>query len=205
MQAHRGAREARSSCVPATTTAATTATMDEFVENTKALWVPSSIARVHRPSTVEFLRNYVATNTPCIITGLMDTWPAMRKWDSAFLARASGDTQVTVDVTPGGHGDCVLRTGADAGDERWFVKPEEREMTLAQFLDIAADESFDGVAYLSHQNDSLRQEFPGLASDVPEALPLGAEAFGNAPDAVNLWIGDERAVSAVHKDHYENL
>lgn len=27
----------------------------------------------------------------------------------------------------------------------------------------------------------------------------------DGPDAVNLWMGDERAVSAMHKDHYENL
>lgn len=32
------------------------------------------------------------------------------------------------------------------------------------------------------------------------------EAFGKGPpDAMNLWIGDERAVSSMHKDHYENL
>ena len=30
-------------------------------------------------------------------------------------------------------------------------------------------------------------------------------AVGAPPDAVNLWIGDNRAVSSVHKDPYENL
>lgn len=35
------------------------------------------------------------------------------------------------------------------------------------------------------------------------SLALAREAFGNEPDAVNLWIGDDRSVSAVHKDHYE--
>jgi hypothetical protein len=29
--------------------------------------------------------------------------------------------------------------------------------------------------------------------------------FGVSPDAVNLWIGNEQAVSSMHKDHYENL
>ncbi|CAN0425759.1 unnamed protein product, partial [Hapterophycus canaliculatus] len=53
------------------------------------------------------------------------------------------------------------------------------------------------------QNDSLRQEFPGLAADVEPSLALARETFGNEPDAVNLWIGDDRSVSAVHKDHYE--
>lgn len=53
------------------------------------------------------------------------------------------------------------------------------------------------------QNDSLRDEFPELYEDVPAFLELGKEAFGNEPDAVNIWIGDERAVSSMHKDHYE--
>ncbi|CAN0439430.1 unnamed protein product, partial [Ectocarpus sp. 13 AM-2016] len=55
----------------------------------------------------------------------------------------------------------------------------------------------------AEQNDSLRQEFPGLMEDVEPFLGLAREAFGNEPDAVNLWIGDERSLSAVHKDHYE--
>ncbi|PVD33808.1 hypothetical protein C0Q70_05069 [Pomacea canaliculata] len=28
---------------------------------------------------------------------------------------------------------------------------------------------------------------------------------GKTPDAVNLWIGDGRAVTSMHRDHYENL
>lgn len=39
--------------------------------------------------------------------------------------------------------------------------------------------------------------------DVEPFVALAGEAFGNEPDAVNLWIGDDRSVSAVHKDHYE--
>ena len=29
--------------------------------------------------------------------------------------------------------------------------------------------------------------------------------FDNEPDATNLWIGDSRSVSSIHKDHYENI
>lgn len=41
--------------------------------------------------------------------------------------------------------------------------------------------------------------------DVHPCLPLAEQAFGNRPDAINLWIGDERSVSSMHKDHYENF
>lgn len=63
----------------------------------------------------------------------------------------------------------------------------------------------DGVPYLSQQNDSLRVELPGLAGDVPTSVPFAQKAFGNDPEAVNLWIGDERAVSTTHRDFYENI
>jgi Cupin-like domain len=55
------------------------------------------------------------------------------------------------------------------------------------------------VPYYSHQNDCLRCELPQLMADVPPSIPLAAEAFGNQPDAVNVWIGDDRSVSSVHK------
>jgi jumonji domain-containing protein 7 len=29
--------------------------------------------------------------------------------------------------------------------------------------------------------------------------------MGKAPDAVNLWIGDERSETTFHRDHYENV
>ncbi|RHY35499.1 hypothetical protein DYB32_000014, partial [Aphanomyces invadans] len=52
-------------------------------------------------------------------------------------------------------------------------------------------------------NDSLRDQFPDLLEDVDPMLDFAAEAFGNSPEAVNLWIGDARAISTMHKDHYE--
>jgi len=91
----------------------------------------------------------------------------------------------------------------------------------------------DCVLYYSRQNDCLREELSplwnlkqpsknedGVGSHVfPRSFPWAEEAFfgqrsgapdsatstEGGPDAVNLWMGDERAVSAMHKDHYENL
>jgi uncharacterized protein YjaZ len=55
------------------------------------------------------------------------------------------------------------------------------------------------------QNSNLTEEFPVLLQDVDAQLEFAAEAFGAAPDAVNLWIGDQRSETTFHKDHYENL
>lgn len=31
------------------------------------------------------------------------------------------------------------------------------------------------------------------------------QVFGGKPEAINLWIGDERSVTSFHKDHFENM
>ena len=70
------------------------------------------------------------------------------------------------------------------------------------------EESFDEppVVYYSRQNDCLRTELPTLSKLFPPTIQFAQEAFGTgSPDAINLWMGNERSVSSMHKDHYENL
>ena len=58
------------------------------------------------------------------------------------------------------------------------------------------------------KNDCLRTEVAKLFSTqiFPTTFSFAEEAFGTGPpDAINLWIGNERSVSSMHKDHYENL
>ena len=99
-----------------------------------------------------------------------------------------------------------------AASEGIFILPEERRMSLGSFFDLLEASRYDsslGVPYVSHQNDSLRSgsqfgAIPGLsgALDPPK---WAAEALGGEPEAVNVWIGDERSRTSMHLDHYENL
>jgi jumonji domain-containing protein 7 len=41
--------------------------------------------------------------------------------------------------------------------------------------------------------------------DAEPHLAWASEAMGGPPEAVNMWVGDERAVTSLHKDHYENI
>lgn len=203
-------------------------------DDTQSLWVnpQSSVRRLSRmPSPTTFFKDYVSTSTPVIIEGGAASWNAAKSWDLESLCRANPELEVTVDYTPDGRGDCVVdldannqvlgkvesgSDGSGGGSGMVFVKPEERRLTFQAFAEgllAFNDREGDpephgagfGVPYLSHQNDSLRLEFPGLMADVEPFLHLAREAFGNEPDAVNLWIGDERSMSSVHKDHYENM
>ena len=39
----------------------------------------------------------------------------------------------------------------------------------------------------------------------PQFIPFANDAFNDEPEAVNVWIGNEKSVSSMHKDHYENI
>lgn len=130
----------------------------------------------------------------------------MRSWgDLARLARDNAELgEVTVDFTPDGKGDCVIdsnpRSGVDhscgsggalpaysESNSSIFVKPEERRMKFASFVDLLSETGTSptpyphqgaedlserarcrgsngsgdgkaGVPYLSHQVRSVRHE-----------------------------------------------
>ena len=90
-------------------------------------------------------------------------------------------------LTPNGRADAV--TQLPEGGAECFVLPALRRMRVAEFLTLLAstrEQAGAGtlVAYMHAQNDSLRQELPGLLQngDVDAELPWANEAFGGPPE-----------------------
>ncbi|KAL6075674.1 JmjC domain-containing protein 7 [Balamuthia mandrillaris] len=168
-------------------------------EEASELYLPSEIPRVPVPaSPLEFYREYVAPNKPVIFTNSVDHWPALTRWSNEYLAEVLADCEVTVDVTPTGYGDAIV------GDR--FVTPDIRKMPFTHFLQALSDHSsFNGIPYIQHQNGNFSKDFSKLWRDIEEDIEWVTEALGMPPDVVNFWMGDDRSVSSLHKDHYENL
>lgn len=57
-----------------------------------------TVERRYRLSRGEFLRDYYSANRPVIITGMMDDWPAMKKWSLDYFMERFGDRQVDVQM-----------------------------------------------------------------------------------------------------------
>lgn len=57
------------------------------------------------------------------------------------------------------------------------------------------------------ENDNLRNEYSPLFADVERDIPWARIALNHTagPDAINLWIGNARSVTALHRDSYENI
>lgn len=190
--------------------------LDCLDENTTDFWVNYNIPVLDCPSAVEFLREAYSLYHPVIIRGATSDWPALRKWDKDYLVESLGGDKVNINISTDGFGDCVKvvsasdiisSNSAQSDDYReCFVYPAECDMSISDFFTLLENRDPEYcVPYLSQQNDNLRSSFPSLMSDI-QPLKFAEEAFGvTEPEAVNLWIGDERSVSSIHKDHYENM
>lgn len=173
---------------------------------TKDYWVAHQVEVLECPSALDFMRKAIIPYRPVILRGLMDDWNAMEQWDMEHLCEVMGDSTVPVNLTPDGFADAVKSVRINEEESRIFTYPCELNMPFSKFYDImmAPDGINDAVPYLSEQNDNLRQKFSSLANDIPSQLPIAAEAFPEAEtEAINLWIGDERSITSLHKDHFE--
>ncbi|GIL42659.1 hypothetical protein Vafri_605 [Volvox africanus] len=170
-------------------------------------------------SPLRFATEYVQRNKPVVITDAIDGWPALRLWGERYMeSHPAGEVVVTVDVTPNGRGDAITTVADNVAGrlQQWFVTPHERRMTLKEFFSLmrksrGTDQSASTVRaprevpYMQHQNSNLSEELGLLLDDIGPGLPWAEEVFGGPPEAINIWIGDERSATSFHKDHYDNL
>jgi jumonji domain-containing protein 7 len=72
------------------------------------------------------------------------------------------------------------------------------------FDDFISKINGQNVLYIQQQCDNFRsEEYKSLSDDVNE-FDWVKNSLGT-PDAVNIWMGENRSVTSLHKDHYENL
>ncbi|KAI8951331.1 phospholipase A2 [Xylaria longipes] len=166
------------------------------------------------PSPLEFMR-YVARNTPFVVRRGARDWAATRTWDAAYLRSRLAGSKVNVAVTPFGNADAPT---LDCEGHTIFAKPHEEDQEFSEFLDYVIQQEKssssdseqqarkgDEVRYAQTQNDNLRHEYITLFSQVEKSIAFARIALERDPDAINMWIGNSRSVTALHRDNYENI
>ena len=144
---------------------------------------------------LEFYRDFVGRSRPCVFKAKQCAGA-----DAESLLKRDGIVKVS--VTPNGRAD------AECGGK--FYLPAYEHVTVAELLD---DLSCGGmknnrILYASNQNDCLRQEGAYEAMRDIGAVDENSafdEIFGAKADARNIWIGDARSVTSIHRDFYENV
>ncbi|XP_030299033.1 bifunctional peptidase and (3S)-lysyl hydroxylase JMJD7 isoform X2 [Sparus aurata] len=153
----------------------------EFSLEAHDLYLNQSVPYLEEPpDPLQFYRDWIGPNKPCIIRNAFSHWPALSRWSPEYLREKVGSKVISVAVTPNGYADAV------SGDR--FVMPEERRMSFSAVLDIIEGkvEVGGGVFYVQKQCSNLTEELPELTDDVEPHVS---------------WMSD----ALVHKDHYENL
>lgn len=163
-----------------------------FVE----LYLQSKVAEINytKITPLTFYRDYVSKNIPLVIKGVIKDWPAVNKWSIPYLRKVFGDENVSVAVTPNGYADAIARRDDDT--KEFFVMPEERLLTMSEFLDTLENVKKNSIFYIQKQNSNFINSFRKLWSDAEVEISWATQAFGKQPDAVNFWMGDERAVTS---------
>ncbi|XP_036398850.1 bifunctional peptidase and (3S)-lysyl hydroxylase JMJD7 isoform X4 [Megalops cyprinoides] len=101
----------------------------DFPKEARELYLNETVPYLDQPpSPLEFYREWIGPNKPCIIRNAFSHWPALHKWSPPYFRQVVGSKMISVAVTPNGYADAVL------GDR--FIMPEERHMTFSSLLDI---------------------------------------------------------------------
>jgi len=110
--------------------------LESFSEDIEYLWCTQKQIPVleQPPSPLTFLRDSVSVSRPCIIRNAVfreESEPL--KLVLEVLVAMDPDLELTVDVTPDGHGDCLRQVqSSNSTPKRLFVQPEQQKMTLKE-------------------------------------------------------------------------
>ncbi|XP_059275496.1 lysine-specific demethylase JMJ32 [Lycium ferocissimum] len=158
------------------------------------------------PTPLQFLRDYISPNKPCLISNSINHWPATTLWHStSYLLKTLSSNTVSLHVTPTGHAD-ALTPHPNYPSTLCFASGEVQHLRFPDALTrVLESEQNKCVGYLQQQNDCLRSEYGVLSEDCDSDFDWASEAFGCLPEAVNLWVGNELSETSFHKDHYENI
>jgi jumonji domain-containing protein 7 len=88
----------------------------------------------------------------------------------------------------------------------------EEEQAFDNFMDYLIRQETDPtfpsdaeVRYAQTQNDNFRNEYQSLFPDAQQDIPFARIALQKDPDAINLWVGNSRSVTCLHRDPMENI
>jgi peptidyl-lysine (3S)-dioxygenase / protease len=176
----------------------------------------STVPTLPYPSALEFSK-IVRRGQPCLFDVYHNEkdepgpWPAC-SWTKEEM-ESKVKEEVEVALTPHGNADALVLCKAQKDDQiesKVFLQPASQHWTIRKLFETLsnvplADEQERPVCYLQSQNSNLTTTpLEPLLSDLPSNFDFAEDVVGQ-PDARNIWIGDERSVTSIHRDPYENL
>jgi hypothetical protein len=151
----------------------------------------ADIPRRHKLSRQEFLDAYYTAGRPVIITGMMDDWPALSKWNLDYFSARFGERTVEVQV------------GRDADAHYELRKEAHREtMLFGDYVERIRQVGRSNDLYLTAYNESRNRA--ALAELWQDITPISEYLDGEAATQGFLWVGPAGTITPLHHDLTNN-
>lgn len=151
-----------------------------------------AIERRHQLTRDEFYQQYYLANRPVIITGMLEHWPAMQRWNFDYLRQHFGECEVEVQ----------MGRNRDANYE--INSPQhKRQIRFSDYIDMVLLAGSTNDFYMTANNSSRNKEaLRGLWQDIeqiPEYLDPDSEHDGF------FWFGPAGTRTPFHHDLTNNF
>ena len=151
------------------------------------------VERRHRLRPEEFFRDYYRRNRPVVIEGLLEDWPALKRWTPAWMAERFGDERV--EVMAGRDAEALPDLHADR---------LRREVPLRELLARFEGGPTNDMYLVARNSLLLRDAFRPLLDDLRAPEGYVQPDLGG-PDRVHVWLGPAGTLSNLHHDHLNVL
>lgn len=150
------------------------------------------VPRRHKITGDELFNEYYALNRPVVITGMMDDWPAMQRWNYDYFRTNFGQREVEVQ----------FGRNTDANYE--INQPNlRRKMSFGAYVDLIAAAGETNDFYMTANNSSQNQQaLRELWDDIiqiPEYLKPVSDVNGF------FWFGPKGTRTPFHHDLTNNF
>jgi hypothetical protein len=147
-----------------------------------------TIERRNRLSRSEFLEKYYATNTPVILTDMMQDWPAMSLWCPEYLKTKYGNSRVEVQTHRNSNPNYEINT-----------QKHKQTVKLSEYADRVVSGGETNEYYIVANNSNLeRENFKTLLDDIrmfPEFLDAS-----KTKERVFFWFSPAGTITPLHHD-----
>jgi hypothetical protein len=147
----------------------------------------------HKLSRAEFLAEHYSTNRPVIIKGMMDDWPALRKWSLDDFSARFGERQVEVQL---GRGEATVNYELE---REKFI----RKLKFGDFIEMVRTAGVTNDFYMTANNNSSNK---AVLSELWDDI-IQVSEYLDGRDRMNgfFWLGPAGTITPFHHDLTNNF